>query len=162
MRLAPGRDGKALPGATAIVVLLGLLLIVGAACTSAQAEDDIPPTPVFDPTPAPAPLPTSTPRAATPTPVAAGTAEPASAGPEDAIAAGKLIFEKTAGGVGCALCHGLDGKGKVESGAPGNRGASADTIWAALQDRPQMTFITLTDREIEDVAAYLGWLATQP
>jgi mono/diheme cytochrome c family protein len=45
-------------------------------------------------------------------------------GATDQLAQGKLIFEKTAGGVGCASCHALDGKGNGPAGlnAPNIRG----------------------------------------
>jgi mono/diheme cytochrome c family protein len=81
----------------------------------------------------------------------------------DLLARGKLIYEKTAGGVGCASCHGLDGKGKPEIGARPNRGASETQVRGALIGGvPVMSFIKLTDEEITAVIAYLQWLDTQP
>lgn len=79
-------------------------------------------------------------------------------GSDDLLAKGKLLFEKTAGGVGCAACHGLDGKGKA---APYNRGASESRFREVLAGSA-MNFIKLTDEEIKAVVAYLQWLATQP
>ena len=77
---------------------------------------------------------------------------------DDLLAQGKLIFEKTAGGVGCATCHGLDGKG---GSAPYNRGASESRFREVLAGST-MNFIKLSNEEIKAVVAYLQWLATQP
>jgi mono/diheme cytochrome c family protein len=76
-----------------------------------------------------------------------------------------LVFEKTAGGVGCALCHGLDGKGGGISGlgAPDIRGAKEAKVRGAIAGGvPLMSFIKLNDAEITAVAAYVQWLDTQP
>ncbi len=75
---------------------------------------------------------------------------------------GKVIFEKTAGGVGCAFCHGPDGKGKSEFAAPDIQGKTASDILSALQTRPQMRFINLSDDEVRAVAEYLKALNGQP
>ncbi len=80
---------------------------------------------------------------------------------EEVLARGKLIFEKTAGGVGCAMCHGMDAMGDPAQAAPPNIGASAEVIEQALFDRPQMSFISLTVPEVKAVAAYLQWLKEQ-
>ncbi len=118
-------------------------------------------------TPAPA-----TPQAtATPTPTAAATVAPApttsSTGPSnsDLLAQGKLIFEKTAGGLGCAYCHGLDGSGKGAAGmaAANIRGANWAQVRNALMGGvAMMSNVKLTDEEITSVVAYVQWLATQP
>ncbi|MBI4301352.1 MAG: cytochrome c, partial [Chloroflexi bacterium] len=83
----------------------------------------------------------------------------------DLLTKGKLIFEKTAGGVGCAHCHGLDGKGRGPAGiqAANIRSKNEGDIRAAIQGGvPMMSFIKLSDDEITAVAAYLQHLATQP
>lgn len=69
------------------------------------------------------------------------------------------MFEKTAGGVGCAGCHGLDGKGKA---GPYIRGAPEWKVREVLKSAVPMSFIELSDEEIKAVVAYLQWLATQP
>lgn len=87
---------------------------------------------------------------------------PAAAGSDissDAILEeGKLIFEKRAGNVGCAYCHGLDGKGKSEFGAPPIRGKTEEEVKAALATRIQMNIVKLNDQEIKAVVAYLKYL----
>ncbi|MBI2854700.1 MAG: cytochrome c [Chloroflexi bacterium] len=86
------------------------------------------------------------------------TAKPPAPGNTDTLAAGKLIFEKTAGGVGCASCHGLDGKGG-KSGAPDIRGASEAKVRTAVTGGVlAMSFIKLGDSDITAVAAYLKYL----
>jgi mono/diheme cytochrome c family protein len=77
-----------------------------------------------------------------------------------------LIFEKTAGGVGCAACHGLDGKGNGPAGvnAPNIRGKNEGDLRAAISGGvPMMTsVIKLNDDEIAAVVAYLQYLSEQP
>ncbi|MBI6546577.1 MAG: cytochrome c, partial [Cyanobacteria bacterium NC_groundwater_1444_Ag_S-0.65um_54_12] len=97
----------------------------------------------------------------TPTPTlfpsVTGTATPSPAGSpdNDLIVKGKRIFEVTAGGVGCASCHGMDGSGS-EGGAPYIRGASENQFRAALAGgAPAMSFIKLNEDEIAAVLAYL-------
>lgn len=134
-----------LPGGLAVASLL-------AACGGPTAE--APATPVST---QPAPSPTAT-RTATPTPTA----------PSDAnlLAQGRELFEETAGGVGCAWCHGLDGRGDGPSGlgAPPNRGATGELLKWALDggDTGAMLFIKLTNEEKDAVLAYLKYLGEQP
>jgi len=71
-------------------------------------------------------------------------------------AAGKVIFEVTAGDVGCAMCHAMDGTGDV---GPGIQGASADVIKIQFEVNEDMGFIELTDEELAQVVAYLAVLA---
>lgn len=77
---------------------------------------------------------------------------------------GKLIYEYTAGGVGCAYCHGMDGKGEGPSGekAPDIRGKTGNEVKQALTNVISMDTMELSDRESEAVGAYLQYLATQP
>jgi DNA-binding beta-propeller fold protein YncE len=91
---------------------------------------------------------------------AAAAAAPAAAG--DRLALGRTIFEKTAGGVGCASCHGLNGRGAVQLNAPDIRGADEARVRAALTGVAVMSRITLNDAEIAAVAAHLQELNRQP
>lgn len=70
-------------------------------------------------------------------------------------AAGKVIFEETAGGIGCAACHGMDAGGDV---GPPIAGQSFDTIKLQFSVNPNMQFFELTDEEITQVVAYLTLL----
>lgn len=69
--------------------------------------------------------------------------------------AGKLIFEETAGGVGCGACHGMDAKG---DSAPDIRGRDSVAILQQLQVNEDMAFIELSKEEVDSVAAYLRYL----
>jgi mono/diheme cytochrome c family protein len=119
------------------------------------------------------PAPTASVATATPVPVASPTppaanaqqaTQPVSKPDSGLLAEGKLVFEKTAGEVGCAYCHGLDGKGKGTSGvdAPPNRGKSEAEVRKALSTVGMMTFIKINDEEIKAVVAYLQYLKEQP
>jgi mono/diheme cytochrome c family protein len=78
------------------------------------------------------------------------------------LALGRMVFEKTAGGVGCASCHGMDAKGGVQSKAPDIRGADEMRIRAALAGVTVMSRIMLNDAEIAAVVAHLQELNKQP
>jgi mono/diheme cytochrome c family protein/DNA-binding beta-propeller fold protein YncE len=69
-------------------------------------------------------------------------------------ALGRAIFEKTAGGVGCAACHGVDGRGGARLNAPDIRGANEMRLRAALAGVAAMSF-TLNEAEITAVVAHL-------
>lgn len=73
---------------------------------------------------------------------------------EDA-AAGKVIFDETAGGVGCQSCHGADGSG---DSAPDIRGRDARAILDQLRRNENMEFIKLNRKQVDQVAAYLDYL----
>lgn len=73
-------------------------------------------------------------------------------------AAGKVIFEKTAGGIGCQTCHGSDGSGDI---GPDIRGQNAVAIVRQLQENEEMMFIELTADEISQVSDYLNYLHEQ-
>jgi hypothetical protein len=78
------------------------------------------------------------------------------------LSEGELIFSKTAGGVGCAYCHGLDGKGEGTAGvnAPGIVGAQESAVRSSLAGAvPLMTFIKLSEAELAAVVTYLDYLA---
>lgn len=74
---------------------------------------------------------------------------------DPAAAAGKVIFEETAGGVGCKSCHGEDAKGDV---GPDIRGRDTTAILEQLRVNEQMAFIELSDEEVASVAEYLRYL----
>ena len=95
-------------------------------------------------------------KAAAPTPV---PTPPPKADTAALQAKGERIFQKTAGGVGCQYCHGTDAKGG--NLGPDIRGVTGEEITGAL-GRDPMTFIYLTDEEIEAVTAYLKYLQSQP
>lgn len=83
-------------------------------------------------------------------------------GQDDDLAAGERIYRETAGGVGCAYCHGLDGRGRGTAGvdAPDIVGAQTAAIRSSLRGGvPAMGFIELNERELAAVAAYLQQLA---
>jgi mono/diheme cytochrome c family protein len=70
-------------------------------------------------------------------------------------AAGKVIFEETAGGVGCAACHGMDATGDI---GPNIRGQDSVAVLQALSANEDMQFIELSKDEVDQVAAYLRYL----
>jgi len=70
-------------------------------------------------------------------------------------AAGKLLFDETAGDIGCAACHGTDATGDI---GPDILGMDPVAILAALRTVPDMGFITLTEAEVSQVAEYLRHL----
>ena len=154
-------------GITGLVTVLVFIAACGGTTSSSTAGGSPPtPTPSFTPTAAPATAsPTRAPApptaTVTATPTQASSSVPDEVSDEETLAQGKLIFEKTAGGVGCAMCHGMNGQGDPMQGAPPNIGASAEMIEQALFDRPQMSFIKLTRDEVNAVAAYLQWLKEQ-
>ena len=147
---------KIIPLAAVIVALFGAC---GGDSSSGSSRTA---TPAFTPTPPqniaqPSPTATNVPTVATQPPVTV----PAELSGEEQIARGEELFQKTAGGVGCALCHGVDAMGDPAQGAPSNFGASAESIEQALYDRPQMSFIQLSRDEIKSIAAYLQYLKEQ-
>jgi len=150
--------------------LIGVLAVVllTACATTAPTATPVTPAGVVLPTLAPA-TPTATAAAPTATPTAppVGVATPTATpdGPgngDELLALGKEVFDKTAGGLGCAYCHKADATGDPVLGSPNIQGVTADQIWAALDTRAQMTFITMTEQEVDAVTAYLGTLGSQP
>ena len=94
---------------------------------------------------------------------AAASAAATSAAPvADRLALGRMIFEKSAGGIGCAACHGIDGRGTAQANAPDIRGADEARVRAALTGVAVMSRITLTDAEIAAVVLHLQELNNQP
>ena len=152
---------------TGTLVLGGLLALILASACGGSSDDPsptattVPPTaiPTVAPTATPVPEPTAGPEP-TATPVA--TTPPADNGDSDLIAQGKVIFEETGGGVGCAFCHGLQGEGDGPAGvgAPANAGGTMERLDWALEggETDAMTFIKLTRAEKEAVVAYMQFL----
>jgi mono/diheme cytochrome c family protein len=79
---------------------------------------------------------------------------------EDArIEQGRIIFEETAGDVGCAACHGMSATGDQDAGGPYIRGASKAQLDSALGGGvPIMGFIKLSLEEKAAVLSYLSYL----
>jgi DNA-binding beta-propeller fold protein YncE len=97
-----------------------------------------------------------------PDPFANAPAATAAAAGGGAAALGSTIFEETAGGVGCAYCHGMDGRGSQEMGGPDIRGETSERVRGALRDVAFMAGIRLNDDEIAAVVSHLQQLAEQP
>ncbi len=78
---------------------------------------------------------------------------------DEVLAAGKLLFEETAGHVGCASCHGMDGSGDI---GPDIRGKDDLDITGALQAVTEMNFLLATihhtSAEVKAIGAYLQTL----
>lgn len=74
----------------------------------------------------------------------------------EVLALGKEIWDVTAGGEGCAACHGFDGLG---GDAPGVVGASKSAISGAIRGgTPDMEHIVLTRDELTAVYEYMRTL----
>jgi uncharacterized membrane protein len=69
---------------------------------------------------------------------------------------GRQVYEVTAGGVGCAECHGMDAKGTDR--APAIAGVSRARIQAGLDHVVEMREVDLTPDEFEAVYQYLQTL----
>ena len=93
-------------------------------------------------------------------PAPTSAAAPAAGG--NPLALGRTIFEKTAGGVGCAFCHGMNGRGGAQFNAPDIRGADEARVRSALTGVVQMSQIRLNDAEIAAVVAHVQELNAQP
>ena len=88
--------------------------------------------------------------------LACTSANVATPAPAPVIERGEEVFQRAAGGVGCASCHGIDGL------APNILGRPAFAIERALARVSQMSFISLTDEDLDAMVAYLQFLKTQP
>lgn len=92
------------------------------------------------------------------TTVAGSTSTTVADGAEAALLAlGQEVFDVTAGGLGCAFCHGYRGEGT--SFGPRIAGESKEDIADALRWVSDMTDITLTAEELDGVARYVAQLA---
>jgi len=76
------------------------------------------------------------------------------------IRKGAALF-RTAGGVGCAACHGPYAEGDLGIG-PYNRGVGEFAIRSALQSVEPMAFLKeeMTDANVKAIAAYYKWLGS--
>lgn len=151
---------KRILGLGTVLVLTALVSTVATACGEASSSVSSGASATAAPTE------TSTPTATTPpgeTPTSTSTPElTATASLDDIVAQGRELYEKTAGGTGCAICHGIDAKGNLTIGAPDNRGADEQLIWDALGRVQNMAYIRLSNDEVKALSAYLKFLATQP
>ena len=77
-------------------------------------------------------------------------------GEEAVLALGREVFQVTAGGVGCALCHGSRGEGTPYG--PRIAGRSREDIVGALRWAGDMANIDLTAEELDGVALYVAQL----
>ncbi len=93
--------------------------------------------------------------------LACTSANVATPAPAPVIERGEEVFQRAAGGVGCASCHGIDARG-IDGLAPNILGRPAFAIERALARVSQMSFISLTDEDLDAVVAYLQFLKTQP
>jgi mono/diheme cytochrome c family protein len=79
------------------------------------------------------------------------------------LADGRILFEETAGGVGCAVCHGPAGVGDPETGAPFIQGVSKAQLDAALDGGvPDMDFFDLKRPDKKALLAFLQSLKDEP
>ena len=126
-----------------------------------ETNPQLVPTPV--PTPLPTPAPTPTPVASAPSETSATPAPSAGAPDSEVIAIGKKIYDETAGDVGCAHCHGLNGKGQGTGGdnTPDIRGMGRSKVRGAIRDILDMNDIKLTSDELLAVVEYLKVLNQQ-
>lgn len=132
------------------------LLVAACSATAADEPRDIQGTAA----PSPAAARTVKVAVAEVTPPIATTGDPA----KDLAAKGKVVFQQTAGGTGCQLCHGMEGRGDgaANLGAPNIRGADISRIRGALQGGvPVMGYIKLSEDELQAVAAFVQSLGGQ-
>ncbi len=128
---------KMMTGIMVVFIVAMLLATSSGRVASAPAST---PSPISKPPPSPPP--TSPPK-----------------GDEVALKAmGKEIYQRTTA-EGCQSCHGTDAKGG--NLGPDIRGKTAEEIKGALGADP-MTFISLTEEEVEAVTAYLKHLHSKP
>ena len=129
-----------------LIVLAGLLMagnLFIASCQSAVTTSTGAPVPTPEPTPA------STPSGTTSPPLSSSVGD---------VTRGKVIYQQTAGGIGCAACHANDAMGDIGPEIIGN---TAEEISYALRTAEEMEFIKLTEQEIADVATHLQYLKSQ-
>lgn len=99
---------------------------------------------------------TSAPTAETTLPAAATGTTTLPDGDQPLLVLGKEIFDVSAGGTGCAECHGFDGRGTAD--ADDITGSSKSAIAEALDEEREMRDIDLTAEELEAVYRYLQTL----
>ena len=170
LRMTQIRRGAArlVAGVAAMALLAACGGATPATTPPARGPTGVPAAAVAAPTAAPV-APTAAPTAA---PVAAPTEAPAAAEAQPAaglaslddalLAQGQILFEKDAGGAGCASCHGMDARGNETIGAPNIQGRTDAQIRSALTGVDMMTPLKVKPDEIKALAAYLKHLSTQP
>ena len=129
-----------------LIVLTGLLMAGALFITSCQGATT---TSTDTPDLTPEPTPASTP---------SGSASPPLSSSAGDVTRGEVIFQQTAGGIGCAACHAKDAMGNI---GPEIIGKAADEISYALRTVEEMEFLKITEQEIDDLAAYLEYLKSQ-
>jgi mono/diheme cytochrome c family protein len=145
-------------------LILALFLSIAACGSPSSGGSGADSSPVPSPTPIERASPTSTPTPSSslPTPTSTRPVSPQE-GSASRLARGEEIFQRTAGGVGCQYCHGVNAKGNI---GPNIRGKPLESIKLALGTVEQMFFISqttpLTEEDIEAIAAYLKYLESQP
>ncbi len=123
-------------------ILLGGVVMLGALPACGGSADEVKPIAAMPETTAPA----------TETPVASPEANHDS---DNFLELGREIFDETAGGVGCASCHGLDGQGG--GAGPNILGIGEFQVREAIRGGvPAMSFIKLNEEEVLAVASYLA------
>jgi hypothetical protein len=73
----------------------------------------------------------------------------------EAVERGRVVFDVSAGGTGCVICHAPFALGDI---GPDVRGFSARDVQDALGSIPDMSYISLSDADLNHVAAYLAYL----
>ncbi len=149
------------------LLLLGLILLVGCQGTNPPpipltATPDLPAATPTPDTPVVTPAPTSEPEPVIPSASAPAPAPEVKPAPLSSltgdVAPGEVIFQKTAGGSGCAFCHGSDAMG---ISAPRIIDKEAEDLQFALLSVPAMGYMNLTNQDIADVAAYLQYMKSE-
>jgi cytochrome c551/c552 len=151
-----------------IVGVVGLIAMIGIACTSDVSEATRVPTPQFDPTPAgeAAPVPTQ--------PPAAATAAPANGGSAGDAGNGESVFQSN----GCSGCHSTDDNTLVGPGLKGLSGRAGDSVAGVSADEYIAASVTdpgsfvvdgftnlmpdifgsMAESDLQDLVAYLNTL----
>lgn len=76
------------------------------------------------------------------------------------VAEGKVLFEETAGDIGCATCHGIDGTGDPDAGGVFIQGVTAAQMYSAMNGgvEEMSEIFDLSTHEISAIHAYLDYL----
>lgn len=76
------------------------------------------------------------------------------------VVEGKLLYDETAGGIGCATCHGMEGTGDPDAGGVYIQGVLASTMYSAMNGgvEEMSEIFNLNAHEIAAIQAYLNYL----
>jgi len=154
MRSVPTVGARALLAATAFA-----LVVAGCGGSSSETTTAAPTTAAPSATTA-APASETTTTTAAPAETTAPPEETTSApGDDDQFARGEDLFQTSAGGVGCASCHGKEARGDVGVG-PNIQGKQVSDIKLQLDENELMEYMksVLTAEDIEAVVVYLKYL----